>query len=337
MPQILTPHLNPPAASQAVKQGRISNGKEPDFYPTPPWATRALIGGLQEHTHWQPSGTCWEPAAGAGHMVLPLQETFENVHASDLYIRTPIRDGIEIKQADFLSTERLPEGVTSIVTNPPFGNRPEAFFNKALDLGPPLIAFLLRQNCASTRWMADVNRRAMSEGYRPIRFETAATRIPMLKNRCEKSASTATAYSWFVALSHQIDLKHEASWSCFYMPDRKLEKDGDYDRVLGVADDTTPPPLFAPQTRSQISEAQLNHKTYRSYSGLVICLRDLLSQGENIDKIELVKRLMFQATYAKITGEYLALALNQEERTFLGEELVEAYESHKKDIGFCDG
>ena len=56
----------------AVMAARTSVIDALDYFPTPPWASRALVAdvlpqlGVAFHT---PSMTLWEPAAGGGHMV----------------------------------------------------------------------------------------------------------------------------------------------------------------------------------------------------------------------------------------------------------------------------
>jgi hypothetical protein len=55
-----------------------------DYFPTPPWATRALCEFLKLH-HKLHGQTCWEPACGGGHMARPLAEYFERVYSSDVH------------------------------------------------------------------------------------------------------------------------------------------------------------------------------------------------------------------------------------------------------------
>jgi hypothetical protein len=52
-----------------------------DYFPTPPWATRALC----EHVIDIRGCSVWEPACGEGHMVGPLKQYAESVAASDVH------------------------------------------------------------------------------------------------------------------------------------------------------------------------------------------------------------------------------------------------------------
>jgi type I restriction-modification system DNA methylase subunit len=56
-----------------------------DDFPTPPWATRALIEHVMDNKQSLKSQTCLEPACGAGHMSKVLQEYFRQVEASDAF------------------------------------------------------------------------------------------------------------------------------------------------------------------------------------------------------------------------------------------------------------
>src|SRR4051812_20502286 len=78
----------------------------PDFYPTPRWATFALIESERF------AGDVWECACGDGAMSAVLGETGNQVISSDLYDR-----GFGEVGHDFLRTGRT---APNIVTNPPY-------------------------------------------------------------------------------------------------------------------------------------------------------------------------------------------------------------------------
>ena len=69
--------------STAVMQRRLEPKDSFDDFPTPPWATRALIEYVigREQVKDQ---TCWEPAANRGYMSRALQEYFQYVIESDI-------------------------------------------------------------------------------------------------------------------------------------------------------------------------------------------------------------------------------------------------------------
>lgn len=106
--------------------------KERDLYETPEWVTRALIPHLPRATM---NGLMWEPACGSGKMSRVLQSELGGV------VQTDIDSG-----SDFLSFDRLPPGVSDIVTNPPYELATE-FVELSLRLTEPdggTVAMLLR-------------------------------------------------------------------------------------------------------------------------------------------------------------------------------------------------
>lgn len=66
--------------------GRIEPPDALDYFPTPPFATRALCECVLGIDRARPlSSSVWEPAAGGSHMAEVLKEYFTTVHASDVH------------------------------------------------------------------------------------------------------------------------------------------------------------------------------------------------------------------------------------------------------------
>ena len=101
----------------------------PDFYPTPSWATFALIDNERLQ------GEIWECACGDGAMSAVLTETGSPVVSSDLYDR-----GYGEIGHDFLTTKRRHP---NIITNPPY-NSAEGFVASGLKAAQQKFALLLR-------------------------------------------------------------------------------------------------------------------------------------------------------------------------------------------------
>ncbi|WP_281302148.1 MULTISPECIES: hypothetical protein [unclassified Iodidimonas] len=96
-----TYHLN---GSYKPTTKRFADLSGPDFYPTPPWATYALIHNEDF------KGDIWECACGDGTMSKVLAETSRPVQSSDLYDR-----GFGDVGIDFLTAS---QNVDNIITNP---------------------------------------------------------------------------------------------------------------------------------------------------------------------------------------------------------------------------
>src|SRR4051812_23450150 len=98
-----------------------------DFYPTPAWVTEALLRRVR-----LPKGI-WEPCCGDGAMAQVLGAHGHRVVGTDLVDR-----GYGETNRDFLAETRLPEGVTAIVTNPPYGRTLYKFVDRAPELTRPV-------------------------------------------------------------------------------------------------------------------------------------------------------------------------------------------------------
>src|SRR4051812_39001125 len=122
--------------SPAVTAQRFEPADSPDDFPTPPWATRALVEHVLDK---EPLGdlTCLEPACGAGHMAKVLKEYFGEVHASDAL------DYEYGFTRDFLAEPYGSETFDWVITNPPF-RLGEEFVLGALDVARRGVAILAR-------------------------------------------------------------------------------------------------------------------------------------------------------------------------------------------------
>jgi hypothetical protein len=109
-----------------------------DFFPTPPWATRALFRHVLPALGVEVIVGAWEPACGEGHMAAVIAEfAGSSVIASDIFDY-----GYGVVPVDFLfDAPRARPGW--IITNPPFSLACE-FTLRALDLATEGVAMLVR-------------------------------------------------------------------------------------------------------------------------------------------------------------------------------------------------
>ena len=118
-----------------------------DYFPTPPWATRALFRHVMPAIGVDAIGSVWEPACGEGHMAVVFGEFVgSSVIASDIFDY-----GYGIAPVDFLNDPHLlrPEW---IITNPPFSIACE-FTLRALEVATEGVAMLVR-----TQWIEGIGR-----------------------------------------------------------------------------------------------------------------------------------------------------------------------------------
>ena len=173
--------------SHAVMAQRVEPKDSADDFPTPPWATRALVDHVLDDKNALRRMSCLEPACGAGHMAKVLKEYFGEVQAFDAYHYgySPVRD--------FLHYPCETNSVDWVITNPPF-RLAEEFVLRALPIARRGVAILAR-----TVFLESVGRYKMIfRDNPPSKFSPFAERVPMLKGRLDPRGSTATSYAWFV-------------------------------------------------------------------------------------------------------------------------------------------
>lgn len=177
--------------STAVMQRRSVAADGLDYFPTPPWGTRALCEVVLGGQDALSGLTCWEPACGEGHMARPLGEFFGTVHASDVYPHGYGESG-DFLDAGLGTFWQPPGQVDWIITNPPY-HAGESFARRALSIARVGVALLLR-----SAWMEGIERDALFRSNPLSIYAPFIERLAMVEGRLERKASSATAYAWFV-------------------------------------------------------------------------------------------------------------------------------------------
>ena len=166
---------------------RAEPADSPDDFPTPPWATRALIEHVLGNKGDLATQACLEPACGAGHMAKVLKEYFGEVDSADAYEYGYGR------RRDFLAYPYETNSVDWVITNPPF-RLAEEFVLRALRVARCGVAILAR-----TVFLESVGRHMrIFRETPPTVFAQFVERVPMVRGRLDGNASTATGYAWFV-------------------------------------------------------------------------------------------------------------------------------------------
>jgi hypothetical protein len=158
---------------------RFADLDGPDFFPTPPWATYALIDNEKL------TGDVWECACGDGMMSRVLETTGRPVYSSDLYER-----GYGEADRDFLSPHRSAD---NIITNPPY-NCAEGFVASGVKHAKRKFALLLR-----LAFLEGANRaNTIFARTPPSRVWVFSERITFYPTGAERKGTGTTAYAWFV-------------------------------------------------------------------------------------------------------------------------------------------
>lgn len=200
--------------SHAVMAQRNEPNDSPDDFPTPPWATRALVNHVIGPA--QVKGmSCLEPACGRGYMSKPLAEYFHKVDSSDF-----IDYGFGAV-SNFLNPSNNFGSYDWVITNPPFRLAQE-FIQTSLTVANHGVAILARTVFLESRARYE----SLFKENPPHYFAQFVERVPMVRGRVDAKASTATGYAWFVWLKNEPQKTSNLVW----IPPcrRQLEKPQDY-------------------------------------------------------------------------------------------------------------
>lgn len=181
--------LSDAAHNDAAMSGQLDyERRDHDFYATPPENVDCLhLEEPLDGTRW------WEPACGTGNISIRVEElTGQKVLSTDLIDR-----GYGLGGMDFLQVTKVADGITGIITNPPFDDLAEAFIRHAIDLMRPIngkvIMFLRNEyDCGKTR-------RGMFNGNNP-KFPFAHKIVVTKRPRWIEGStgSPRHSYAWFV-------------------------------------------------------------------------------------------------------------------------------------------
>lgn len=208
--------------SHAVMSQRVEAHDSLDDFPTPCWGTRALCEWLQGTMQPLDLQSCWEPACNRGYMVQALREYFRCVDASDIFDY-----GFEGAVAgDFLFAAH--QDVDWIISNPPF-KMAERFILKALSIARHGVAMLVRAPFLESIGRYD----NLYLPQRPTDVLVFVERLPIVRGRVDREASSATFYVWMV-WRKGIEGRTQIDWLA---PCRKrLERDSDYPPIASAAE-----------------------------------------------------------------------------------------------------
>ena len=213
--------------SHAVMAQRAELKNSLDDFPTPPWATRALVEHVIVSKNSLREMTCLEPACGRGHMSVALAHYFREVTSFDVF------DYGFGGTADFLKYKRPDQSFDWVITNPPF-RLGEEFINRSMRIARHGVAMLTR-----TVFIESVGRyERLFKANPPSRVAQFTERVPMVKGRIDKKASTATGYAWLVWEKAHLSGRTELVWipACR----KTLEREGDYQQAPRMPKFLTP-------------------------------------------------------------------------------------------------
>lgn len=195
-------------------QRRVEAHDSLDDFPTPPWATRALLEFIDQQGIDVSGMVCREPAANRGHMVVPLREAFAHVEAADVH---DYGAGFPVEDYLFPGSDAFPVDWT--ITNPPF-RLAEQFIDRACATSVVGVAVIVR-----AAFLESIGRyETLFSKNPPSVVLQFSERVVMHKGRLAPEGSTATAYAWLVWIDGETDTRLRWIPPCR----KRLERAEDY-------------------------------------------------------------------------------------------------------------
>lgn len=209
-------------AKDAMVTRHVSYDEFKDDFPTPPWATRAmLMYGVPSSVRVR-GRTVREPACGRGHMVRVLRDEFRcRVSPSDVVAYEP-HPGL-FRLHDYLTDAHAP--VDFVFTNPPF-KKAQAFVEKALQEARVGVAVILR-----TLWIDTGDRRFEFLNRCPANWVSVyAGRMDAARGRILRTNSSFMSHSvfWWDQAARLGPGQRSALGLIPPSAQRELELDSDY-------------------------------------------------------------------------------------------------------------
>lgn len=165
-----------------------------DFFPTEPWAGRA-VGELIRQID-PVARSVHEPAAGEGHLAYALSDYFADVRTSDVYGH----GGRVACVRDYLGPPAAMDLADWMVTNPPFDTSAE-FVRTALQRARRGVAVLQRLT-----WIETVGRHDLFFGETPLTLKVSfAQRTQMRLGQWDPEGSGQTPCAWYLWLKPDVD------------------------------------------------------------------------------------------------------------------------------------
>jgi len=184
------------SGARSIMASRAEPSDSLDFFPTPPWATRALVEdvlpalGVDLARH-----SVWEPACGEGHMTGVLWEYGGLVCGTDIFDYGAEGRSVPawLRPLNFLLDEPL-SGYDWLVSNPPFEPALD-FVLRAIATAGTGVAMFVR-----SQWAVEGVERyeRLFRDNPPTLCAYFSERVNLCKGRWDPEGSTATAYCWLI-------------------------------------------------------------------------------------------------------------------------------------------
>jgi len=166
--------------------GHGNNRQENDFYPTPEYATEALLKREKFE------GVTWECACGGGAISKVLEKHGHDVYSTDLYDYGYGKSGVDFLKEYFV-------GIDNVITNPPYKLATE-FVLQAQEVADKKIAMLLKLVFleSSSRYKLLFKPDSFETDWRLKTVYVFSKRLKIYKDGIIGKNSGLIAYAWFI-------------------------------------------------------------------------------------------------------------------------------------------
>jgi hypothetical protein len=231
---------------RATQASRHEPADSLDYFPTPPWATRALIEDVLRPWGVSLKGlVVLEPACGEGHITSVLQEYGPaKVTGTDIFDYSqngrspPGWSG----QFDFLDPTVAFNRPDWVITNSPFSgdeDRALAFALRALVLARKGVAMFVR-----TQWLEGINRyETLFAPHRPALVAQFAERVSLFRGAWDPDGSKPDQYCWVIWRIGKTP--HALTTLQWIPPGRRMERSRPDDVERFTAHPVLPPSSLA--------------------------------------------------------------------------------------------
>ncbi len=156
-----------------------------DDFPTPPWATRALLKYVVQIPR---KSVVLEPADGRGYMSAVLEQAGMRVLRSDIFPYESRHPSIKIQ--DYLLSRRSPRH-DFVITNPPYA-LVDKFLARAIREADRGVGMLIQ-----TLYLTGVHRYEVLKQYPPAKVAVFTRKMSATRGKLIRKGSNMMSHSWF--------------------------------------------------------------------------------------------------------------------------------------------
>lgn len=269
--------------NRAIAHNRVEPHDSLDYFPTPPWATRALVEDVLVRRLGTGLAGCLaeDPACGEGHITGVLAEYGCRVAGYDVFDYSAAGRSAPawMRVRDYLLAETGADDPRPdwIITNPPFGDKALPFVRKAIETARAGVAVLVR-----SQWAVEGIERyeTLFRDRPPTLMAFFVERVPIAKGRWDPDGDTLTAYAWLV---WKAGAKPRAPF--MIPPGRRAQRSKSDDIERFTAHPVLPPAAAREERKDQAPKRQKHYDVHKRRRLVARIIFEGARKGRPIDEV----------------------------------------------------